>query len=105
MKKLVIGAFALSLIAAPAFAETRYDRNLEEAVMKIVAGRIGDIRGGFSFSQAPQIVVIQDRLPAAYQDRLPTGSIPVQRPEREIAAGENDGLMPAVERRVSRVIF
>ncbi|WP_246681612.1 hypothetical protein [Mesorhizobium sp. B2-4-3] len=85
----------LAAVTAPAAAETRYDRNLEKAVLDIVAGKMGNIRGGFSYKQVPQLVVPPDATPVA-----PT---PVEPPRKE--ASGNDGLMPAIERQVSRTIF
>ncbi|MDG4908881.1 hypothetical protein P9228_20860 [Mesorhizobium sp. WSM4898] len=94
MKSFLCGMALLSAMAAPVAAETRYDRNLEKAVMDIVAGKMGNIRGGFSYKQAPQLVVPQEAAPTA----------PAPAEPRE-QASHNDGLMPAVERPVSRTIF
>ncbi|MER9652344.1 hypothetical protein NKJ26_02360 [Mesorhizobium sp. M0152] len=91
MKMLLCGAAVLAVIAAPAAAETRYDRNLEKAAVGIVASKMGDIRGGFSYKQVPQLVIA----PAA----------PVEHPRKEAAGDVDDGLSPAVERRASRRIF
>ncbi|WP_292333460.1 hypothetical protein [Mesorhizobium sp.] len=43
MKSFLCGMALLSAMAAPVAAETRYDRNLEKAVMDIVAGKMGNI--------------------------------------------------------------
>ena len=92
MRILLCGVAFLATIAAPAVAETRYDRKLEQAVAEIVAGKMGNIRGGFSYKQVlPQLVVVPD---------APVVSV---EPPRKQASG--DGLMPAVERQVSRTIF
>ncbi|AZO16198.1 MULTISPECIES: hypothetical protein [unclassified Mesorhizobium] len=95
MKSFLCGTALLAAMAAPATAETRYDRNIEKAAMDIVAGKMGSIRGGFSYKQRPQLVVLPDATPVA-----PT---PVEPPRKE--ASGNDGLTPAVERRVSRTVF
>ncbi|MBZ9849579.1 hypothetical protein LB565_16465 [Mesorhizobium sp. CA14] len=95
MKTLLCGMVLLAGMIAPVAAETRYDRNLEKAVLDIVAGKMGNIRGAFSYKQVPQLVVLPDATPVA-----PT---PVEPPRKE--ASGNDGLMPAVERQVSRTIF
>ncbi|MER9299475.1 hypothetical protein NKI38_23685 [Mesorhizobium sp. M0621] len=95
MKTLLCGVALCAAIAAPAAAETRYDRSLEKAAMGIVAGKMGDIRGGFSYKQVPQLVVVPVAAPAAVTER-----------SREEATGKpGDGLAPAVERQVSRTIF
>ena len=95
MKSFLCGMALLAALAAPVAAETRYDRNIEKAAMDIVAGKMGNIRGGFSYKQRPQIVVLPDTPPPA--------SVPAEPPHKE--ASGNDGLMPAVERRVSRTVF
>ncbi|SFP02549.1 hypothetical protein SAMN03159463_03455 [Mesorhizobium sp. NFR06] len=95
MKSFLCGMAFLVAMAAPAGAETRYDRNLEKAVLDIVAGKMGNIRGGFSYKQVPQLVVVPEATSAA-----PT---PVEAPRKE--ASGNNGLAPAVERRVSRTVF
>ena len=96
MRMLLCGAALLAVIAAPAVAETRYDRKLEQAVVEIVAGKMGNIRGGFSYKQVPQLVVVPD-VPAAPVESPPT--------PRQASGDAGDGLTPAVEREVSRTIF
>ncbi|RJT40041.1 hypothetical protein D3227_11705 [Mesorhizobium waimense] len=97
MKTLFYGMTISAAIAAPAMAETRYDRNLEKAAMDIVAGKIGGIRGGFSYKQRPQFVVVPD----AVEPPL----VPAERPGRQASGDSNDGLAPAVERPISRTVF
>lgn len=97
MKTLLCGVAFLAAIIAPAAAETRYDRNLEKAATGIVAGKMGDIRGGFSYKQVPQLVVV----PAA----APAPADITERPREEAKGKLDDGLMPAVERQVSPTIF
>lgn len=94
MRTLLCGVGLLAVIAAPAIAETRYDRKLEKAVVEIVAGKMGDIRGGFSYKQVPQLVVVPD-----------APAVPVEQPRKQASGDAGDGLMPAVERQVSRTIF
>ncbi|TGQ35709.1 MULTISPECIES: hypothetical protein [unclassified Mesorhizobium] len=96
MRTLLCGVALAAAIVAPAAAETRYDRNLEKAVMGIVAGRMGDIRGGFSYTQVPQFVVLPDA--------VSTASVP-EHPHNEVSGDSRDGLAPAVDREVSRTIF
>jgi hypothetical protein len=59
MKSLLTGVALLAAFGGPVAAETRYDVKLEKAVMEIVARKIGDIRGGFSFERAPVFVMPQ----------------------------------------------
>jgi len=94
MRTLLCGVALLAVIAAPAVAETRYDRKLEQAVVEIVAGKMGNIRGGFSYKQVPQLVVVPD---------VPV--VPVEPPRKQASGDAGDGLTPAVEREVSRTIF
>jgi len=100
MKSFLWGMALLAAMAVPAAAETRYDRNLEKAVLDIVAGKMGNIRGTFSYKQVPQFVVLPEAAPAA---PAPAAQAPVEPPRKE--ASGNDGLMPAVERPVSRTVF
>ena len=95
MKSLICSMAFLAAMIAPVAAETRYDRNLEKAAMDIVAGKMGNIRGGFSYEQRPQLVVLPDATPVA--------PAPVEPPRKE--ASGNDGLTPAVERQISRTVF
>jgi hypothetical protein len=95
MKSFLCGMALLAATVAPVAAEMRYDRNLEKAVTDIVAAKMGTIRGGFSYKQVPQFVVLPEAAPAA--------QAPVEPPRKE--ASGNDGLMPAVERKVSRTVF
>jgi hypothetical protein len=99
MKTLLCGVALCAVIVAPAVAETRYDRSLEKAAMDIIAGKMGGIRGGFSYKQVPQLVVVPVIAPAP-------APVAVTEPPREEATGKSDdGLSPAVERQVSRTIF
>jgi hypothetical protein len=97
MRTLLCGVALSAAIAAPAAAETRYDRNLEKAAVGIVAGKMGDIRGGFSYKQVPQLVVLPDPVPAS--------AVAAERPREQASGDRHDGLSPAVDRSVSRTIF
>ncbi|WP_027142347.1 hypothetical protein [Mesorhizobium sp. WSM3626] len=97
MKTLLCGAAFLAVMVLPAAAETPYDRNLEKAALGIVAGKIGDIRGGFSYKQVPQLVVLPD--PA------PPSAVVTEHPREQASGNRDDGLSPAVERQVLRTIF
>ena len=90
MKKLLAGS-ALALIATAASAESRYDRKLEQAVMDIVAGKIGDIRGGLAFNA--------DGIWS--NDEMTTASVGLRFGDVVVSNGWKDGLAPAQERRFS----
>ncbi len=97
MKTLWAGAALLGLLASSAAAETQYDRNIEQAAMNIVAGKIGDIRGGFSFDVQPHAMIVPDA--------MATGSVETRKANLSDADGWQDGLAPAIERRVSHIVF
>lgn len=88
MRPLICASAALAFAVVPAGAEHRYDRKLEQAAMRIVAEKIGDIRGGFSYGQKLRFVMAQDTLPQGAElsqkpDMSVTPSIiaPVDRPK------------------------
>ena len=94
MKTLLCGVALLAVMVVPAAAETPYDRNLEKAAIGIVAGKMGDIRGGFSYKQIPQLVVSPDPSPVA-----------TEHAREQASGGRDDGLSPAIERQAPRTIF
>lgn len=59
MNRIISAATMLAAATLPSIAEVRYDRSLEKAAMAIVAGKMGELRGGFSYSQKPRLVVRQ----------------------------------------------
>ena len=83
-------ALAAIVLAGQATAQPRYDRKLEEAVMAIVAAKIGDIRGGFDIGAKPVMVVVQNDVVMgttdinSAADRLPEGM--ARATDRRIAA-------------------
>lgn len=94
MKLLAICAVFVPAFATIATADSRYDQKLEQAVMAIVAAKIGDIRGGFSYDSHPVFVTVP--VPAG------GGTEDMSRPDN----GWSDGLAVAVERkRVSATAF
>ena len=96
MRSLWAGMAVIGLMAGAASAETRYDRNIEQAAVTIVAGKIGGIRGGFSFDAKPGFV--------SGKDAIKTGS--VQTPTVTVVADPwQDGLAPAVDKKVSPTLF
>ena len=96
IKPLIGCAAVLSLLAAPAAAGARYDRKLEQAVMTIVAGKIGHIRGGFAYDDRPQLVVVQEA--------MFTGSIWIETARLAKPVAVAAGITGADERKVSRII-
>lgn len=96
MKALMLCAAVSAGLAAPAAAEIRYDRKLEEAVKEIVARKIGDIRGGFAYNAKPAFVIAQDPLMTG---SVAQGTVP-QSTEAPVPAG----LVPATERGNPRAV-
>ena len=86
-----VGAATAMLVSAANAAEPRYDRKLELAAAGIAAAKVGDIRGGFSYRDKPQFVVVR----SAPQP-------PVRHVEPD--ATRDDGLVPAVDGTPSRLV-
>ena len=106
MIRLLSGAALLAAFAAPAAAEPRYDIKLEKAVMKIVAARIGDIRGGFSYEKMPEFVA-PEAADAAFEpapDPIETGSVRKPKVHFDRLVATKDNLAMAAERKVSRIV-
>lgn len=100
MKMPMICIAMLAAFGMPATADTQYDRKLEKAVMGIVAGKMGALRGSFAYDVKPAFVVFPD--PVA-PDPVVTGSIAMGIPTAVTGAWQ-DGLALAIDRKVSRVI-
>jgi len=83
-KALACVAMAVAFATASEAAEPRYDHKLEKAAAQIVAARMGDIRGGFSFREKPQFVAAHE--PSTHS-LARASSDPVK----------DDSLVPAVE--------
>ncbi|MDW6020903.1 hypothetical protein SAZ10_03910 [Mesorhizobium sp. BAC0120] len=64
MKALWAGAVAIGILPMSAFAGPEYDASIDKAAAGIVAARIGEIRGGFSFN-AKLASVLAPEIPAA----------------------------------------
>ena len=90
MKALVCAALAIALMG-PATAQSRYDRKLEEAVIAIVAAKIGDIRGSFAFDAKPVMVIVQDNTVMGTTDMNATRLVP---PEGMARATERKTAVP-----------
>lgn len=53
MKTMIAGAVGLLILLAPARAGAPYDVKIETAAKELIARRIGEIRPGFAYDQAP----------------------------------------------------
>ena len=60
MGKTILAALAVAASTSATLAGPSYDRNLERAVMAIVAAKIGDLRSGFDIGQKPVFVGADD---------------------------------------------
>ncbi|MFN3548365.1 MAG: hypothetical protein ACK4U0_12820 [Mesorhizobium sp.] len=56
MKTIIAAAAFIAALNGAAFADGKVDRSIDQAAARIVAGRIGDIRGGFAPGVAPTFV-------------------------------------------------
>lgn len=70
MKKMLNVAAILAAATVSSSAGVRYDEKLEKAAMAIVAEKIGDIRGGFSYAQRVQLVIRQGEAPRPAEEAL-----------------------------------
>jgi hypothetical protein len=61
MKTTVLAALLLIAIPASALAGQQYDRSVEAAAIRIVAAKMGDLRGGFALDHKPTFVQPIDR--------------------------------------------
>lgn len=97
MKRLISAAAVVALLATSAAAEKRYDRKLEQAARDVAASKMGELRGGFSYDEKPQFVVVHDK--------MATGSVSLDRTVGvEASATLPEGLSRAVERKASRIV-
>lgn len=81
MIRFAVAGLALATLSAVAEARPDYDASIDAAAAKIVASKIGELRGGFAFGVAPKMTHALDI--------AATGSVGKLR----------DGLRPAVEVR------
>ncbi|BCH26167.1 hypothetical protein [Mesorhizobium sp. L-8-3] len=97
MKMPTIGVAMLVVLAPPAVADIQYDCKLEQAVLRIVADKIGTLRGGFAHDVKPALVLPPTVFsePAELYPAAPTGST-THRHGWE--------LMLAIEHRASRFV-
>jgi hypothetical protein len=82
MRTILAGAMLFAALAVPAAAETRYDVKLEKAVMDIVAGKMGDLRGTISYRRKLESVILQGPVP---QNRATPET---RRAEVELSSGD-----------------
>lgn len=61
MKTTILAALLLAAIPGSASAGQHYDRSIEAAAIRIVAAKMGDLRGGFAHGQKPAFVEPIDR--------------------------------------------
>lgn len=104
MIRLLSGAAFLAAMAASAAAEPRHDLRLEQAAMKIVAQRIGEIRGGFSHQETPVFI----RTAAASvgpTDPMETGTVTAAKLYSDRRVMTPDDIAALRQRKVSRVII
>jgi hypothetical protein len=92
MRTLLAGMAVIGFLVNPAFSGSRYDRTIDRAAAEIVAGRMGDIRGGFSYDARPVFVTVPDA----------AATSPTEPPDVAVSTDPwKDGLAPAIERKPS----
>ena len=96
MKRLILAATMNAALAAPAAAEFRYDRKLEQAVMDIVAKKMGELRGGFDYDQEPRLV--------APPDRIMPGAVGMENERMSMRALRAEAPAARAIRKASRII-
>jgi hypothetical protein len=82
MIRIAVAGLALATLSAVAQARPDHDASIDAAAAKIVAARIGELRGGFAFGAAPKMTHALDT--------APTGTVEMPR---------GSGLKPAIEVR------
>jgi hypothetical protein len=97
MRMLVTGAALFAALAMPATAQSRHDLKLEQAAAAIVAAKMGELRGGFTYDVELAKVVLPDF--------GSTGSISPAPAYNALPVKEGAGLVPALERRAVRIIL
>lgn len=78
MKTSIAATLALAAALTPALAEQRYDRRLEAAAIRIVASKMGDLRGGFGLDERPVFVTPIAAAPSTHLSagaEVSTGSV------------------------------
>lgn len=63
MMRALLVAICVGGFAGQAMADGKHDQRIDEAAARIVAGKIGDIRGGFGPGQEPVIVDVSGEQP------------------------------------------
>lgn len=96
MKTIWVGVAFLGCLMVSAHADTQYDRRLEQAVMDIVASKMGDLRGGFSFDSKPAFVAAT---------AVPQPDPQAMRGAYSATDPWQDGLAPAIERQPAKSLF
>jgi hypothetical protein len=103
MIRLLSGAAFLAVMAASAAAEPRHDVRLEQAAMRIVAQKVGGIRGGFSHEEKP-VFIRTAALENSTKDPIETGTVTAAKVYSDRRIMTPDDITALRQRRVSRVI-
>ncbi len=82
MNRIMLAGLVLATLSAAAQARPEYDSSIDAAAARIVATKMGQLRGSFAFGVTPRMT--------APVDRAATGSV---------GAFGIDGLKPAAELR------
>ncbi|WP_394890762.1 hypothetical protein ACG873_05260 [Mesorhizobium sp. AaZ16] len=104
MIRLLSGAAFLAVMTASAAAEPRHDVRLEQAAMRIVAQKVGGIRGGFSHEEKPVFIRTVLALENGTTDPIETGTVTAAKVYSDRRIMTPDDITALRQRRVSRVI-
>lgn len=66
MYRTLLAAAAFAALAGTSAAQPAYDSRIDEAAARIVAEKIGDLRGSFAYDEMPVFVHAVDWHPAAW---------------------------------------
>jgi hypothetical protein len=77
MRTPIAATLAFAAVLTPALAEQRYDRRLEVAAIRIVAAKMGALRGAFGLDERPVFVISVDATPSTRSTGTegPTGPV------------------------------
>ena len=81
MRTTIIATLAFAVSMTSVMAEPRYDRRLEAAAIRIVAAKMGDLRGAFGLDERPAFVVpMAEASSAQFSFRRAAGADATSRP-------------------------
>ena len=68
MTRFALAALALATLTAAAHARPEYDRSIDQSAARIVAGKMGELRGSFGIDEKPRMTPAIDATRTALAD-------------------------------------